>query len=404
MPLHHAIVANDNDQTVPRRASTPVMGVAHLLLVGVSHRTAPLSLRERLAIPTRELATALATLRAAGSITEAVILSTCNRVELYVVAQDPAAASQDLLDFFSYQSRLSPAAFQSRLYRLSGSGAARHLFRVAAGLDSMVLGESEITAQVKQAYELAHAAGATGPWLNRLFQRALHSTKLVRSRTRIAEGQASIGSVVVGLARQMLQDRLQESEVLLWGAGKAAQTTARHLIKHGIRQLWIVSRTQTKAQDLASACTVLGTPACPAPVTADRADRSLCQTGWLAWEQALSHLSHVDIAIVCTQAPHYVIDAADAATFLPQRGGRSLCLIDLAVPRNVDPSLRRQAGIRLYDIDDLQTIAQTALTQRQQERERCEALIQEQVRYFLRRELPISQKEDLPCRSVEAFS
>lgn len=359
------------------------MGFEQLLLVGLSHHTAPLALRERLAIPLRDLPAALKLLRVCESIEEAAILSTCNRVELYLITRDPQAASQDLLDFFSHQSRLSPTAFSSTLYRLSGSEAARHLFRVAAGLDSMVLGESEITAQVKQAYELAHTAGATGPWLNRLFQKALHSTKLVRSRTRIAEGQASIGSVVVTLARQMVQDRLQQSEVLLWGAGKAAETTARHLIKNGIRQLWVVSRTPAKAQDLAS----------------------LCQSGWLSWEQALSHLVHVDIAIVCTQAPHYVIDDADLATILPQRSGRPLCLMDLAVPRNVDPALKRRSGIHLYDIDDLQTVAQAARTQRQREAECCQALITEQLRHLLRRPVPAQQKKEVvPCRSIEALS
>ena len=367
---------------------------ASLLLLGVSHRTAPLTLREQLAIPTRELPEALASLRACTGAEEAIILSTCNRVELYVIpacaptsggagrSRDPSATHEDLIDFLSHQSRLAPSAFRSALYQMAGPEAARHLFRVTAGLESMVLGESEITAQVKQAYELARAEGATGPGLNRLFQKALHSTKLVRSRTRVAAGQASIGSVVVALSRRVFQDGFLDREVLLWGAGKAAEATARHLIKQGVRQLSIVSRTETKAQDLAS----------------------LCQAGWLSWEQALAHLARVDIAIVCTQAPHYVIDAADAATFLPQRGGRPLCLIDLAVPRNVDPSLKRQAGIYLYDIDDLQTIAQTALTQRQQEGERCTGLIEEQVRHLFRRTPPLSEKEADPCRFVEACS
>ena len=333
---------------------------AHLLLVGASHRTAPLALREQLAIPARDLPEALASLRACAGVEQAVILSTCNRLELYVVCHDPAASSRDLVDFLSYRSRLAPASFQSRLYQMAGPDAVRHLFRVTAGLDSMVLGESEITAQVKQAYELARVEGDAGPGLHRLFQKALHSTKLVRSKTRIAEGRASIGSVVVSLAQQLFQHRVREYEILLWGAGKAAEATARHLIKHGIRRLWIVSRTQAKAQDLAC----------------------LCQAGWLSWEEAFRHLAHVDIAVICTQAPHYVIDQSDLATILPQRNGRPLCLIDLAVPRNVDPSLKGRSGLSLYDIDDLQAIAQGVLAGRQQEQERCDALIEIQVNRF----------------------
>jgi len=203
----------------------------------------------------------------------------------------------------------------------------------------MVLGESEITAQVKQAYALAHAEGATGPVLNRLFQKALHCTKVIRSHTRIAEGQASIGSVVVDLTRQLFVGRLQDCEALLWGAGKAAEATARHLIKAGIGQLWIVSRTTANAQGLAT----------------------LCQAGWLSWEQALKHLRHVDIAIVCTQAPHYVIDEADVGAVLPFRGGRPLFIIDLAVPRNVDPAVKGYRGVSLYNMDEVQSIAQGAL-------------------------------------------
>ncbi|MBI2495196.1 MAG: glutamyl-tRNA reductase [Candidatus Omnitrophica bacterium] len=362
----------------------------HPLLVGLSHHTAPLALRERLAIPPRDLPAALASLRACSGVTEAVILSTCNRVELYVVSDDPVPSVQGLVDFLSHTSRLAPSAFQASLYRMTGAEAIRHLFRVTAGLESMVLGESEITAQVKQAYELAHTAGATGPWLNRLFQKALHSTKLLRSRTRIAEGQASIGSVVVTLARQMVQDRLQQSEVLLWGAGKAAETTARHLIKSGIRQLWVVSRTPAKAQDLAS----------------------LCQSGWLSWEQALSHLVHVDIAIVCTQAPHYVVDRADLETVLaPRRAARwphPLLLIDLAVPRNVDPTIRHQPGVLLYNIDDLQSIAQGAVERREQEVATCAAIVQEQVAHLWRgwNRMPRADKdkEGTPCRPIDALS
>ena len=261
------------------------------MFAGVSHRTASLEIREQLAIPPRELSEALLALRLNVGAEEAVILSTCNRVELYVATANPVTTLGQLVDFLALRSRLCPQAIQSRLYRFLDREAVRHLLRVVSGLDSMVLGESEITAQVKQAYQLAQAQDATGPLLNRLFQKALHAPKVLRSQTRIAEGQASIGSVVVALARARFGTRLKDSEVLLWGAGTAAEVTARYLMKAGIGQLWVVNRTQKKAEDLTA----------------------LCKGGWLSWEQALARLAHVDLAIVCTQAPHYVIDEADMA-------------------------------------------------------------------------------------------
>lgn len=345
------------------------------MVVGLNHRTAAVELRERLAIPTREIPSTLAALRVLDTIREAAILSTCNRVEYYVVTSDPSKTLDELQDALTYRSRLAPCQFMSACYVKRGEEVVAHLFRVAAGLDSMILGEPEIAAQVKQAYTVAHLQGTTGPLLNQLFQRALHAAREVRARTAIGQGQASIGSVVVGLGRKLFGSRLAECEVLLWGAGKAGEATARHLIKEGVRQLSIVNRTEVKAQDLAS----------------------LCQGGWVSWEQARGHLARVDIAIVCTQAPHYVIDRDDLAAILPTRHGRPLCLIDLAVPRNVDPALKDRPGVLLYNIDDLQTIAQTGLNARAQERPRCESLIASQVDHFLRRCESVAVKEGVTC-------
>ena len=336
----------------------------NFLVVGLNYRTAPLQLRERLAIAPRDLPAALQAVRTIVHVDEAVILSTCNRVEVYVTSSSPSATFQELTGFLASRGRLVPEVLQPCLYHLIDREAEAHLFRVTAGLDSMILGESQITAQVKQAYLTAWALGLTRPTLNCLFQKALHSAKVVRSNTRIAEGQASIGSAVVALARQLFGGRLTACEVLLWGAGKAAEATARHLLKGGIGQLWIVNRTQPKAQDLAS----------------------LCQGGWLSWEQALKHLAHVDIAIVCTQAPHYVIDPADVAAVLPQRCGRPLLIVDLAVPRNVDPVIRTMPLLYLYDIDDLQATTEASHAARTLELVRCESIIQEQVGQLIERE------------------
>lgn len=344
------------------------------LLLGLNHHSATLALRERFTIPSRDLPSALTLLRRTPCLREVTILSTCNRLELYLVCDDAQSARRELIDWLSHLSRLPPAEFQPHLYWRIGAAAAAHLFRVTAGLDSVILGESEIAAQVKDAYLTAQAQGTAGPVLNGAFQKALHAAKEIRTRTGIGQGQASVGSVVVAMARTLFADRLAECEVLLWGAGKAAELTARHLVKSGIRQLWIVNRTPLKAQDLAS----------------------LCQSGWLSWEQALKHLGHVDIAIVCTQAPHYVIDPGDLDAVAAQRGGRPVCLIDLAVPRNVDPALKRRPGVTLYNIDDLQAIARAGLASRQEELTRCAALIEEQVSHWSRR-IPRPAQEAAVC-------
>ena len=352
----------------------------NLLAVGVNYHRSPLELREQLAIPGRNLPAALSTLKTQYGLSEVVILSTCNRVEFYVTTEDLFTATAAVADFLTAHSRLAPTAVHAHLYRLVDERAVTHLFRVAAGLDSMVLGESEITAQLKHAYALAQAQGAAGPLLNRLFQKALHSAKIIRSQTRIAEGQASIGSIVATLTQCIFGASLPSCEVLLWGAGKAAEATVQHVRKLGVQRLWIVNRTQTKAEELAA----------------------LCQGGWLSWEQALHHLRHVDIAIVCTQAPHYVIDPPDVEVARAARGARPLVLIDLAVPRNVDPQVARQPGVRLYNIDDLQTLAQTARARRHEELSHCELLIQEQVGYFLRWWKPIAYEEAFACPSGTA--
>ena len=355
-----------------------------LVLIGVNHRTAAVTLRERLAIPSRELPEWLASCRAVLDVDEAVILSTCNRTEWYLTSSDPSATTQQLFEWLSLRIGLPSALLERVCYRPSDDEAAAHLFRVAAGLDSMILGESEIAAQVKCAYAAAQGAGTVGPLLHRLFQKALHCAKLVRSQTQIACGHASIGSVVTKLAREVFGDQLDACEVLLWGAGKAAEATAKHLAASGISKLWIVNRTSDKAQELAA----------------------LCRGGWVSWERARQHLPTVDIAIVCTQAPHYVLDRSDMAAIMPARRSRPLCLIDLSVPRNIDPSVSHQPGVRLYNVDDLEAIASTSLRVRQQEIASCLAIIEGQVRHFaswsrtnLKKEVPVWECVGAPTSS-----
>lgn len=310
----------------------------------------------------RELVSALPALARDAALEELLVLSTCNRVEVCVVSsRPPEAVAGEVTAWLASRGRVSEARMASGVTVRSGAAAVQHVFRVASGLESMVLGESEITAQLKDAYQAAQVAGTLGPRLHRLIQKSFHSAKLVRSRTRIAEGTASIGAVVALLARRLYGDRLPECRVLLWGAGKAAATTARHLLKQGIGQLWIVNRTAERAQELAE----------------------LCAGGWVSWEQATARLASVDIAVVCTQAPHYVLDAGDLEAVLRHRpAGRPLCIVDLSVPRNVDPAIARQANVRLYNIDDLRQLAEQALQERRQEARRCDPILEEQASRF----------------------
>lgn len=353
-----------------------------ILAVGLNYRSAPLSLRERFAIPACELPVALRALRHAANLREAAILSTCNRLEFYGTCLDTRASQRAIAEFLSFRAHLPVEAFQETLYCLTDEGAAGHLFRVTAGLDSMIFGESEIATQVKSAYYAAQSEQATGPVLNRLFQKALHGAKIIRSRTHVAEGNASIGSVVTALAKRSFGKKLHECSALLWGAGKAAEATARHLAKQGVGELWVVNRTTTRAQALAASC----------------------RGGWLSWEKALKCMAQVDIAIVCTQAPHYVFDQADLLALLPERHGRPLVLVDLAVPRNVDPAVAKQPGVRLYDIDTLQGIARTTMARRRQETDRCEALIEEQVEHFRAWLGTALRHEDTACQELELLS
>lgn len=357
-------------------AEAPVdASYGRLIAAGASHRCADLGLRERLAVSAWQLAEALADFKQSTQSSEVVLLSTCNRTEVYLVADHPIQGRRAVVDAFARRSGLNAAEMGSCLYIKEGMDAATHLLRVASGLDSMILGESEIVAQVKHAYAVACESRTTGPILNRLFQKAAHTAKLARTRTGIGQGHASIGSIVVDAARDGLHRPLHGCEALIWGAGKAAQSCARHLIDAGIAQLWIVSRTRDKAQALADSC----------------------RANWLSWEQAHERLAHVDLAVVCTQAPHHVVDRWDMERLSAQRSGRPLVLVDLSVPRNVEPSIREMPGVCVYDMEDVQTSARRTWHLREQAVEACEAIISNQARRFLGWMASPAHKEERSC-------
>jgi glutamyl-tRNA reductase len=331
-----------------------------LIVIGLSHHSAPVALRERFAFEEARVPAVLEIMRNARVAEEAVILSTCNRVEIYAVtAAEPPAAFETLREFLltckSYSDPLT-----DELYTLSEPHSVYHLFKVACGLDSMVLGETEILGQLKKAYELALNHGHTGSVLNKAFQRAFNVAKQIRTETNIQRGSISVGSVAVELAEKIFS-RLADRSVMVIGAGDTSEKAARALLSRGARQLIVANRSYDKAAQLAQE---LGGRA----VRFDEWDRDG---------------ESIDIVISSTSAPHYVLDRAKVELLMKKRRNRPLLLIDIAVPRDIEPEVNFMESVFLYNIDDLQTIADDYLKQRQQEVERCEQIIREKAAALL---------------------
>jgi glutamyl-tRNA reductase len=324
-----------------------------LLLVGLSHRVAPVELRERVALPgpqAGELAH-----RFAGDRREAACLSTCNRTELYTVAEDADEAERDAVEALCLAAGFGAEELRPVLYRMRDEAAALHLCRVAAGLDSMVPGEGEILGQVRAAYE----AGTTGPVLDRLFHQALHAGKKVRAETAISESPASVSSAAAALAGQVFGD-LSGCRVLLIGAGKISELTARSLAARGAAISFVANRSLDRAKQLAR-------PLGAEPLALDRIDEEL---------------GRADVVLSSTSAPGFVLDRERVEGVLARRKGRPLFLIDVAVPRDLDPAIDGLEGCYLYDIDDLETVVAESLASRRREVTQAEAIVAAEAERF----------------------
>jgi glutamyl-tRNA reductase len=330
-----------------------------ILVVGLSHRTAPLALREALAFPRERLADALARLRADVGLAEAMILSTCNRVEVYGRSGE-ASAPDGVARFLANYHGRTGADLEPALYRLSGDEAVRHAFRVAASLDSMVPGEPQILGQVKVAYQAAEAAGSLGAGLNALRNRSLSAAKRARSATGIGRNAVSISYVAVELARKIFGE-LKDRRVLLIGAGKMSELAARHLVRGGALARVLGGRSFERAAELAGA---LGGQAAP--------------LGALREE-----LGRADIVISGTGAPGLVAKREDVQAACEARRQRPLFLIDIAVPRDIDPAVRDLPGVFLYDLDDLKSVCDANLRERRKQAAAAEAIVEREVREFL---------------------
>ena len=330
-----------------------------ILALGASHKTAPLELREKLALPSGRASRVLAELTDHEAVHEAVALFTCNRTELYLVAADPVEAESAALAILSRQAGLRPTELLGAIYSLRATDAVEHLFAVTAGLDSMIVGESEIQGQVKRAYELALVEGVTGPVSNRLFRDALAAGKRVRSETGIARSNVSVSTVAVQLATDFLGS-LGGKRVLVIGAGENAELTARALRDRGVETLFVANRRYDRALGLAQRF-------------GGRA---------VTFEDMPQELEHADIVVTSTGAPHQIIGREELQYVAASRLGRPLVLIDLAVPRDIEPSVRDCPGIALYDMDDLQRAVTANMGAREAEAEEARGLLRGEVERF----------------------
>ena len=329
-----------------------------ILLYGANHRSAPLELRERLVVPEPDLGEAVRRLIAHAGLEEALILSTCNRTE--ILAHAPAhEGGQAIRAFVHRHSGVPLDDLDRHCYLHADRAAVRHLFRVAASLDSMVVGEPQILGQVKEAYAVAHAAGGLRGLLDPLLQRAFSVAKKVRSETGIARAPVSIAHAAASRAREIFGD-LAGSAVLVVGAGKMARLAAQHVVAGGVGSITVVNRAWQRGAALAEE---LGGQA-------------------LGWEKLEESLERSDVVIVSTGAPHFVVTREGAQRIAYRRRGRPIFFIDIAVPRNVDPAVGNLDNVYLYDIDDLKEVAESGLRERQQEASAAEAIVDREAGSF----------------------
>lgn len=338
----------------------------HIIIVGVDHTTAPIALREQLACSPCQIPQVLVAARRA--VQEGVLLSTCNRLELYAVCSEVYEGRMGLLRVLSETRQVELAALQAHCYCFADGEAVEHLFEVACGLHSLVPGETQIQGQVAEALELAQGGNFAGPIMSALFRAALVAGKRARSETGISRSAASVSHVAVQLARRLFP-RLNEACVLLIGSGQMSELAARNLCDNGAQRLLIMNRTQEHAIDLAQRFGTLS----GGQVIVHRSFAELAAT-----------LVEADVVISSTRAPHTLLTPGLVQEVMKQRGGRSLLLIDIALPRDVDPSVGTLPGIHLYNLDDLQVGVSQGMHRRMQEVEQVQAIIAEEVGAFER--------------------
>lgn len=348
--------------------------MSELIALGISHKTAPVALRERLAFSESEAVEFARATADTPAVREAVTISTCNRTEIYLVVGDPVRAEADVLGLLAGRATIRPTELSSAIYSPRNCDAARQLFRVTAGLESMIVGEAEIQGQVKRAYESALKGGHTGPLTNRLFSAALTAGKRVRSETEIGSSRVSIPSVAVDLASRV-HGTLKDLHVVILGAGETSELTARALAEQGAGTIFVANRHADRALSLAQRFggTVVSLDGIP------------------------EQLRRADVVLSSTASPHPIVGREELELVLAERDGRPLLLIDIAVPRDIDPSCGELPGVTLYDIDDLQQVVAHNLDIRASEIPHAQEIIEEEIHRFARW---LGQLDTLPTVSA----
>jgi glutamyl-tRNA reductase len=331
-----------------------------LFVAGLSHRNAPVELREQLAVDEDKLRELLRDIAATGVVREALILSTCNRVEVYAVADVPGEARAATFRHLCRHRGVEPSSVEPIIYTHAEGEAVRHAFRVASSLDSMMVGEPQILGQVKDAFALAQSCETVGPALHTLFTQAFAVAKRVRTETEIARHAVSVSFAAVELAKKIFEG-LDGKAVLLVGAGKMSELAARHLIDQGAFPLYVTNRTWARAHEMARALSGTAVP----------------------FDELATAIAAVDIVIASTGAPEPVITRAAVSRVMPGRRGRPLFFIDIAVPRDVENAVGDLDGVYCYDIDDLKQVVDANLRERAREAHRAEALVEREVAKFL---------------------
>jgi glutamyl-tRNA reductase len=332
-----------------------------ILVVGLSHKTAPIELRERLNVPEQELPKPLEMMGEAADLVERMLVATCNRVEVYAVTEGAVPeAVEAITDCLSTYRNVVKTEFLDKLYVHTAAEAVRHVFRVASSLDSMVVGEPQILGQVKAAYSVAQAREATGIILNNLLEQAFHVAKRVRSETAIASSAVSVSSAAVELARKIFGD-LTGRSVLILGAGEMAELALRHLLDDGVRSVLVANRSYDRAVALARQF----------------------EGRAVTFESFRQEMVGADIVISATSAPHVILKKEDMQAVIHQRRHRPIFLIDIADPRDIDPTCNEVDNVYLYNIDHLQSVVEANLKERRREAERAEPIIEREVGVFL---------------------
>ena len=333
----------------------------NLIIVGLSHKTAPVEIREKLSFPSQTIGEPLNRLCTSYGINEGVIISTCNRVEIFAVTQDIEKGLWQLKRFMSDYHNIPMEGLDEHLYTYTSEDAARHIFRVASGLDSMVLGEPQIFGQVKDAYGYALQHRTAGVIINKLFHKAFSVAKRIRTETKIGSSAVSISYAAVELAKKIF-GTLEGKSVMLIGAGEMAELAAKHLLSNGVQEIIVANRTYERAIEMAKGFN--GTP--------------------IMFREFPHYLKRVDIVIASTAAPKYIIRPEQIDEVIKERKNRSMFFIDISVPRNVDPLINNIDNIYLYNVDDLQGVVEANMKERAKEARAAEVIIDEEIKNFYR--------------------